>query len=95
MVAQLTKNEDTELLMEYLLENGADPGCPEPGEICSGVHKNPTALDWAIELGKNDLIDILLSHGAKFCPNSSRTAAHCGVDSIMKRIKESGMNIDE
>ena len=72
--------------MHYLLKNGADASCPESEEGCSGSHKRPTALDNAIRLHKHDLVDILLSYGAKFCANSLRIAAGQGNDDIVKRI---------
>lgn len=76
--------------MNYLLEHGADVSCPGSKGGCSGYHKISTPLDRAIQLGKHDRVNTLLSHGAQFCPNSLRIAASQGDDDIMKRIIASG-----
>jgi hypothetical protein len=78
-----------------LLENGADAGCPDLAQGCSGYHEQPTALDIAIRLRKNDLVCVFLTHGAKFCPSSLRLAAGRGNEEIVKQILASGADIIE
>jgi hypothetical protein len=81
--------------MHFLLKNGADAGCPELEQGCSGYHKRPTALDVAIRLQKNDHVRVFLAHGAKFCPSSLRIAAGRGNEDIVKQIIASGADINE
>jgi hypothetical protein len=81
--------------MHFLLKKGADAGCPELEQGCSGYHKRPTALDFAITLQKNDLVHVFLAHGAKFCLSSLRIAADRGNEDIVKRIIASGADINE
>ena len=81
--------------MHFLLQKGADVSCPELEQGCSGYHKRPTALDFAIRFPKNDLIHVFLAHGANFCSNSLRTAVEIGNEDIVKRIIARGADINE
>jgi hypothetical protein len=88
-------DEDTQKLIHYLLENGAEAGCPELEQGCSGYHKRPTALDVAIRFKKDDLVHVFLAHGAKFCLKSLQAAVDGKNESIVKRIIASGADINE
>ena len=81
--------------MNFLLKNGADAGCPELEQGCSGYHKRPTALDFAIRFQKKDLVDAFLVHGAKFSSSSLHSAVGRGNEDIVKRIIASGADINE
>lgn len=88
-------DEDARKLVHLLLENGAEAGCPDLAQGCSGYHNQPTALDLAIKLRKNDLVQVFLAHEANFCPSSLRLAASRGNEDIVNQIIASGADIND
>jgi hypothetical protein len=91
-----SKASDSERLevAEFLIQKGAIVTCPGlDGGQCSGDHLE-TPLVLAIQYKQSGLIELFLRYEARFCPLALNCALTWSNDETVKRIIESGVDVN-